>query len=72
MAVTGDVRGHCGECARWFPMTSDTVRAMMQAVCPFCSGAADQIEQRCGDVRIAIDIATPPVSAAVAPDTAAI
>jgi hypothetical protein len=68
MAVIDDVRGHCGGCAQWFVIPSDTVTAMMQAACPNCAGTADQIEQRCGDLRIAIDIATPPVSAAVAAD----
>ena len=70
MAVIDDVRGHCAGCARWFVIPSDTVQAMMQAPCPFCASTADQIEQRCGDLRIAIDIATPPVSATVPSDPA--
>jgi hypothetical protein len=65
MAVVDDVRGHCGGCAQWFAIPSDTVQAMMQTPCPSCAGTPNQIEQRCGDLRIAIDIATPPVSATV-------
>jgi hypothetical protein len=70
MAVVDDVRGHCARCAQWFEIPSDTVQAMMQALCPFCAGTVDQIEQRCGELRIAIDIATPRVSATVPSDPA--
>ena len=60
-ASIGDVRAHCGGCARWFSIPSDTVAAMMQALCPFCFATADQLEQRCGDVRIALEIGDGPV-----------
>jgi sarcosine oxidase delta subunit len=59
----GDVRAHCGGCARWFSIPSDTVHAMMQALCPFCFATADQLEQRCGDIRIALEIDGDPVAA---------
>ena len=65
----GDVRAHCGGCARWFPIASDTVHAMMRALCPFCFATADQLEQRCGDVRIALEIGADP-GAALTPELA--
>jgi hypothetical protein len=61
-ASIGDVRAHCGGCARWFSIPSDTVRAMMQSLCPFCFATADQLEQRCGDVRIALEIGADPIT----------
>ena len=61
--LTGDVRAHCGGCALWFSIPSDTVHAMMRALCPFCFATADQLEQRCGDVRIALEIGADTVAA---------
>ncbi|HVM21478.1 MAG TPA: hypothetical protein VM307_16085 [Egibacteraceae bacterium] len=64
-----ETRGHCPQCVAWFVIPDDTVQALVRSKCPTCSAAFDDYENRCGDLRIALSIATPPVAAPLGTST---
>ena len=48
--------GYCADCAQWFWIPSDTVRAFMSALCPCCDARPQRLEQRQGDLVISLDV----------------
>jgi hypothetical protein len=66
-SMSFETRGHCPRCADWFVIPSDTLEALSRATCPDCDCAPDGLENRCGDLRIALSVGTPPVGSPAQP-----
>lgn len=56
--------GHCRPCGMWFAVAEDTVQALVATQCSRCGHVPEALEQRLGDLVIALD-----VSGARAPQT---
>jgi hypothetical protein len=52
-----DTWGFCAPCVAWFGIPSDTIRALAAATCPHCDAPPERLEQRLGDLVIALDVA---------------